>query len=231
MSIKDLPNDILPRERLIKYGAKNLSDEELLAIVFRTGTKNTNVKTLAQNVLKTYGDVKNLKYLTINKATKINGLGKVKAVTLLASLELGKRVYEDNTITNRLKVVNAEIAFNYFSRVISLEKQENFLVIFLDNQKKLIKYKVMFIGTINESIVHPREIFKEAFLESASAIILMHNHPSGGTYPSRSDDEVTRRLAQIGELMGIKVLDHIIVSRQEYYSYVENGRLKYAEKN
>ena len=227
MSIKDLPKDDLPRERLIKHGAKNLSDEELLAIILRTGTKDIDVKLLSQEILKTYNGVKNLRYLTINKATNIKGLGLVKAVTLLASLELGKRVYSEHTITNKLKVNNASIAYKYFSKLISLEKQENFLVIYLDNQKKLIKYKILFIGTINESIVHPREVFKEAFLESASSIILMHNHPSGNVFPSKADDEITSTFAQIGELMGIKVLDHIIVSSNSYYSYIESERLKY----
>ena len=216
MSIKDLPKDDLPRERLIKHGAKNLSDEELLAIILRTGTKDIDVKLLSQEILKTYNGVKNLRYLTINKATNIKGLGLVKAVTLLASLELGKRVYSEHTITNKLKVNNASIAYKYFSKLISL-----------DNQKKLIKYKILFIGTINESIVHPREVFKEAFLESASSIILMHNHPSGNVFPSKADDEITSTFAQIGELMGIKVLDHIIVSSNSYYSYIESERLKY----
>ena len=227
MSIKDLPKGDLPRERLIKYGAKYLSDEELLAIVLRTGTKNVNVKTLAQNILKEYDGIKNLKNLSIHKATKINGLGLVKAVTLLASLELGKRVYETYDIKTNLLVNNASVVFNYFSRIISLEKQEHFLVLFLDHQKKLISYKILFIGTLNESIVHPREVFKEAFLNSSSAIILVHNHPSGVVTPSKADDEITSNLAQIGELMGIKVLDHVIVSENKFYSYVESGRLKY----
>ena len=227
MSIKDLPNSSMPRERLIKYGAKSLSDEELLAIILRTGTKQNNVKQLAQQLLLTYDGVKNLRYLSINKAIKIKGLGKVKIVTLLASLELGKRVYETFDIESNLKVKNAEDAFKYFSRIISLDKQENFLVILLDNHKKLITYKVIFKGTINESIVHPREVFKKAFLESASSIILMHNHPSGNVYPSKTDDEITSEMAKIGEIMGIRVLDHIIVSEHKYYSYVESERLKY----
>lgn len=227
MKIKELPNDLKPRERLIKYGARNLSDAELMAIVLRTGTKSINVKTLSESILSEIGGVKNLKNLTINKAKEFNGLGEVKAVTLLASLELGRRVCEKTELKSNIKIKNSLDAYTYFSKLIYDEKQENFLTIFLDNKSKYISHKIVFKGTINQSIVHPREVFKEAFLQSASSIIIMHNHPSGDVTPSAADDEVTANFAKIGEIMGIKLLDHLIVSKENYYSYIESERLKY----
>ena len=227
MKLKDLPKEQLPRERLIKYGKESLSDVELLAIILRSGTKDINVKTLAENLIIKYGSITNLKDLTINKAMEIKGLGLVKAVSLLASLELGKRVYEQKIPDKRFKIKNADDCYKYFSKIIENEKQENFLTIFLDNKNNVISYKIIFKGTINQSIVHPREVFKQAFLESSSSLIIMHNHPSGDSSPSKADDEVTTNFASIGEIMGIKLLDHIIIGNNCYYSYIESGRLLY----
>ena len=227
MKLKDLPDEEKPRERLIKLGARNLSDAELIAIIIRSGVKSCNVKTLAENLLSYYGGVSNLKNLTINRAKEFKGLGSVKAVSLLASLELGRRVYENDVIKPNIKIKNSVDAYTYFSKIIYDEKQENFLVIYLDNKSKYISHKIIFKGTINQSIVHPREVFKQAFLESASSIIIMHNHPSGDVTPSASDDEVTANFAKIGEIMGVKLVDHLIVSKDNYYSYIESERLKY----
>lgn len=227
MKLKELPNSEKPRERLMKLGAKSLSDAELIAIIFRTGTKSKNVKDLAENLLTNYGGVKNLRNLSINKAKEIKGIGEVKIVTLLASLELGRRVYENVEINNSIKIKNSVDVFTYFSGLINEEKQENFLAIYLDNKSKYITHKIVFKGTINQSVVHPREVFKIAFLESASSIIIMHNHPSGDITPSKADDEVTSNFAKIGQIMGIKLMDHLIVSKENYYSYIESGRLKY----
>ncbi len=225
--LKDLPTEDLPRERLLTYGAQNLSNEELISIILRTGTFNTSVKDLSTMILSQCGDITNLKYMTIKKMSEIKGLGTVKCATLLAALELGRRVYEENKLTTKLRINNSQDAFKYFSRYIIDDKQENFLVIYLDNQKQYINYKILFKGTINQSLVHPREIFKNAFLESASAIVVMHNHPSGLVLPSGKDDEFTKALVEAGELMGIKVLDHLVVGGGNYYSYIEEGRLRY----
>jgi DNA repair protein RadC len=212
MSIyKDLPKEELPRERLLLYGSNNLSNEELLSIIIRTGTKNLSVKQLANNILKSINSISDLKDMSISSLTKIKGLGEVKSITLLAALELGKRVYDNNKITPKLKILNALDAYRYFNKYIVYSKQENLLVIYLDNQKQYITHKIVFKGTINQSIIHPREIFKEAYLTSSSSIIIMHNHPSGDLTPSNSDDNTTRSIASVGEIMGIRLLDHLIV--------------------
>lgn len=225
--LKDLPTEDLPRERLLTYGAKNLTNEELVAIILRTGTINTSVKDLATMILSSAGDVTNLKYLTIKKMNEIKGLGDVKSATLLAALELGKRVYEENKLTPKVKVQNSMDAFKYFAKYIINDYQENFVVVYLDNQKQLINYKIVFKGTLNQSFVHPREIFKEGFLHSASAIICLHNHPSGNVNPSPADDELTAQLVRVGNIMGMQVLDHLIVGNGDYYSYIEKGKLVY----
>lgn len=225
--LKDLPKESLPRERLIKYGASNLTDEELLTILIRTGTKNKSCKMLASEILSKYKNIHDLKNMTIHKLNSINGLGKVKSITLLAALELGKRVYEEEEIKESMTIQNSVEAYIYFSKYIKDSKQENLLVIYLDNHKKYITHKIIFKGTINMSVVHPREIFKYALLEDASALIIMHNHPSGSLVPSKSDDETTSSVASTGSIMGIPMLDHLIVSKEGYYSYLEEGRIRY----
>lgn len=219
--IKDINIEERPRERLIKYGSHNLSNEELLSIILKTGTKNSSVKTLANLILKEIDSISSLKDMTINKLTNIKGIGKVKAVEVLASLELGKRVYylkdkEDIILNNSTKV------FEYFRYYLMYEKQENFIAVYLDSKSRLISYKVLFKGTLNTSCVHPREIFKYAFLESAYSIIVIHNHPSGDVEPSLPDIELTNSLFKIGMLMGIKIVDHIIIGKTKYYSFYEN---------
>lgn len=226
--LKNLPREELPRERLKLYGASNLSNVELVSIILRTGTKGYSVKSLSEEILKTCNSISELKNLTINRLCKIKGLGNAKSISLIAALELGRRVYETDKIQESIKINNSLDAYRYFGRMIANEKQENFLVIYLDCQKKYITHKILFKGTLTESLVHPREIFKEAFLESAHAVILMHNHPSGKVVPSKADDEVTSTVTQVGSMMGIQVLDHLIIGSNEYYSYVEEGRLIHA---
>lgn len=225
--LKDMPKSDLPRERLIAYGVENLSNEELISIILRTGTKGSSVKEVSSNILKECKDVSALKDMTINRLKEIKGLGEVKAITLTAALELGRRVYEDKESVSNAKIKNSKEAYKFFSKYIAREKQENLLAIYLDNQNRYISHKLLFKGTLNSSIVHPREVFKHALLENASGVIVMHNHPSGSTRPSASDDETTRVLAQTGSIMGIKLLDHLVVSKDGYYSYVEEGRLQY----
>ena len=228
--IKDLPKEELPRERLLKYGAQNLSNEELIAILFRTGVQNISSKDLANEVLKTFGNISNLKFVSIKKLSSIRGLGTVKAITLLAALELGKRVYDEHKVVDKLKLKNSNEIFKYFAKFIIHEFQEHFMVIYLDNHMNYITHKILFKGTINQSIVHPREIFKEAYLEGASMIVLMHNHPSGSLVPSSYDDEFTKNTVFIGNMMGIKVVDHLIVGNNDYFSYVEEGKLVHEKK-
>lgn len=218
--IKDIPIFERPRERLLKYGVDKLSNEELLSIIIKTGSKNISVKDLSNLILKELKDIRELKNITYNKLTKIKGIGKVKAIELLASLELGKRVYYQ-TNKEKIKLNNTKKVFEYFKDIFIDEKQENFYALYLDSKSNLISYKLLFKGTINSSTVHPREIFKNAFLESAYSIIVMHNHPSGDTTPSKQDEETTISLMQIGKLMAIPVVDHIIIGSESYFSFYE----------
>ena len=220
ITIKDIPEDERPRERALKVGVENLSNEELISIILKTGTKNYNVKTLSTKILGSVKSIYDLKNITIPFLTKIKGIGKVKAIELLSALELGKRVYY-KTEKNSIKLNNSKKIFEYFKDLFINEKQENFYAIYLDNKSKLITYKLLFKGTINTTCVHPREVFKHAFLESASSIIVIHNHPSGDVSPSSEDERVTKILFDIGNMMAIPVVDHIIIGVNEYFSFYE----------
>lgn len=221
--IKDVPIDERPRERLVKYGAKNLSTDDLIAIILKTGTKDYSSKYLASEVLKQVKDVSDLKSMTLSKLININGIGAVKAIEFLAALELGRRVYDSKPLDNNLKCNSAEKIFKHFRSELSGSSQEYFYCLYLNQQKRLIDKKLLFKGTLNRSLVHPREVFKEAYLSSAAYIICMHNHPSGNVIPSSDDINLTKALVEIGKLQGIPVIDHVIIGDNNYYSFYENG--------
>ena len=225
LKIKDIPAFERPRERLINNGVDTLSNEDLLAIILKTGTKNISSKMLATKILIEVGDIKNLKDLNYQKLIKIKGVGQAKACVLLATIELAKRINREIPIINNLKITNSKIIYNYYKDIIGNQLQEHFYCVYLDHQKKVIKDKLLFIGTINQSLIHPREIFKEAYLISASAIICVHNHPSGNVIPSNEDFTITNKLVEIGNLLGIRVLDHIIIGKNNYYSFFENNNI------
>ena len=226
IKFKELPNTEKPRERLVNKGKESLSNEELLSIIFKTGTKNISVKEVSCELLNLVKDIRNLKDVSINTLTSIKGIGKVKAIELLAVIELGKRIYAEVNDTDLINCTSPINIINYFNYLFKDKKQEEFYVIFLDNKKKYISKKLLFIGSINYSIVHPREIFKEAYLCSASFIICLHNHPSGDSYPSKEDDNITRKIKEIGLIHGIPLIDHIIIGKNNYYSYYENKKIK-----
>ena len=223
--IKDIIKSERPRERLLNAGASSLSNEELLSIILKTGTKNISVKDLSRTVLNEIHDITNLRDVTYNKLIKIKGIGSVKAIELLASLELGRRVYY-TSLKDKVKLNNSLIIFNYFKNLFINETQENFYALYLNTKMELISYKLLFKGTINTSVVHPREIFRHAFLESAYSVIVIHNHPSNNTTPSNEDTELTNKLFEIGNIMSIPLLDHIIIGKDNYYSFYENMHKK-----
>lgn len=225
VGIKDIPIDERPRERLINLGVENLSNEELLAILLKTGTKDMSVKILASNILKELSSIKDLKDMTLEKLIQIKGIKTAKACELLASIELGKRINQKFNNINQLKIVDSTSVFEYYKGVLEDKKQENFYCVYLDTKNNIIKDKLLFVGTINESLVHPREIFKEAYLLSASSIICIHNHPSGNVSPSKNDIIITEQLKQVGNVLGIKVLDHLIIGKEGYYSFMDNGKI------
>ena len=223
MKIKDMPVLDRPRERMLNTGVNVLSNEELLSILLKSGNKNVNVKELSLMLLKEVGDITNLKDLSYEKLKNIKGIGIAKASTILAAIELGKRVNTKPIIREQFN--NPEVIFNYYRYIIGDKKQEHFCCVYLDNQKRIIKDKIVFIGTLNYSPIHPREIFKEAYLLSASSIICIHNHPSGNVFPSKEDIMTTKRLMEIGKLLGIPIVDHIIIGSDKYYSLLEQGEI------
>ena len=221
--LKEIPKNDRPRERLINFGAESLSNEELLSILLKTGTKNVSVKELANIILNKIGGINKLSEMNYHVLLSIPGVGSAKACTLLAVVELSKRIARKNASLNNVIIKSADIAFDYFRYIFKDQMQEYFYVIYLDNKKRVIDNKLLFKGTLNQSIVHPREVFKSACILSASSIICVHNHPSGNVEPSREDINLTKRLSEIGILMGIKVVDHLIIGYDNYFSFLENN--------
>ncbi len=222
VKIKELPELERPYEKLECYGVGNLSNEELLAILLKSGYKDISSKELATMLLSNLSSLSELKDVTYEQLIKMKGIGRSKACTILASIELSKRIEADKIEIKNQKLTSCEMVYQYYKLKIGNKKQEYFYVVYLDNAKNIIRDKLLFIGTINYSVVHPREVFKEAYLLSASAIICVHNHPSGNIFPSREDIEITKKLEEVGFLLGIKVLDHLIIGNKSYYSFLEN---------
>lgn len=218
MKIKDLPKSDRPREKLIAKGVTNLKDSELLAILLRTGTKGKNVIEIASHILAKYSKKRFLQ-MTYQDLTQINGIDSAKATTLLASFELTKRALEVND-TNLPVINNAKDTMAQLSDIRELKK-EHFVVLYLNAKNQLIHKETISIGTLNANLVHPREVFEPALKHSASQIITAHNHPSGDSKPSEDDMELTKRLTEAGKLMGIDIMDHVIVSKNNYFSFKE----------
>ncbi len=222
-TIKDFPLEERPREKVKQYGINNVTNKELLSIILKTGTKNINVEDLALSILRKY-KLHELKDVTINELTKIKGIGEVKAIELLAAIELGKRI-NYKTEEKKKKLNNPEVIFQEMRYLFIDKKQELFYCLYLNEKQELIERKLLFMGTVNKSITHPREVFKEAYRLSASSIICMHNHPSNDLRPSKSDLEFTTSLVEIGKLQGIPVVDHIIVGDSSFYSFYEHNNI------
>ena len=209
---------------MIRVGKENLSNEELLSIIIKTGTKGISVKEMATNVLNEINSINNLENITINTFKNIKGLGKVKTIEIMAAIELGKRIFLAKDNKEIIIYNNPEIIYKNNLYLFKRKKQEYFYCLYLDNKNKLIERKLLFMGTINRSVVHPREIFKEAYLTSCSSIVCMHNHPSGDITPSLEDIHITKSLIEIGKIQGISITDHIIVGDSDYYSFYDNNK-------
>ena len=204
------------------YGAEYLSNEELLMIVLKTGTRNQSVKDLAVSILSESGGIHHLKDLTLPQLLKIKGIGRVKAIEICAIIEFSKRIGMSITEKELISFADPSVIVEYFHHIYHGVQQEEFYCIYLDNKKKFLDKKKLFVGTINISIVHPREIFKEAYLLSASFFICIHNHPSGDSTPSQEDVVITKKLKELGEIHAIYLVDHLIIGHQNYYSFYEN---------
>ncbi len=216
-----MAKDEKPRERLMSLGVEHLSNEELISIILKCGTKNINSKELASLILKEAKSVENLKDLKINTLSKLKGMGVVKSCQLLASIELGRRVYYVKN-RNNIQINKTQVVYETFKSEFDNSMQEKFCALYLDTKKNIISFKTIFKGTLDNSVVHPREVFREAILLSAAGIIVMHNHPSGDPTPSVNDVDTTNSLIYAGNMIGIKLVDHIIFGKDKYYSFFEN---------
>ncbi len=219
--MKDLPKEERPRERLILKGPKALSNTELLCLILGTGSKKYNVIELSKRLLQE-NNIKDLSMRGVNFLKSHFGIGKAKACQIIACFELGRRlsVFQEK---QKNRINNAQDIANLLFAEMSYLKKEHFKGVFLDSRKRIIKEKTIFIGTLNASIVHPRDIFRAALEESAAAIILVHNHPSGDPCPSEEDIQITNDLRKAGRLLGIEVLDHIIIGNRNFFSLRENN--------
>jgi len=222
MKIKDLPKIDRPREKLVAKGAENLKDSELLAILLRTGKAGKNVIEIASQILSKHSK-KRLLQMTYQDLVKIDGIDSAKATTLLAAFELTKRALEVND-TNLPTISNAKDAAAQLTDIRDLKK-EHFVVLYLNAKNQLVHKEIISMGTLNANLVHPREVFEPALIHSAAQIIAAHNHPSGDPKPSEDDMEITKRLTEAGEMMGVEVMDHVIVSKNSHFSFKEEGYL------
>ncbi len=224
LTIKDLPLEERPREKLKSLGAEALSNAELLAVLLRTGTTRETAVQLASRILARAGGLRALPDLSLEELESFHGIGPAKAVLLKAALELGRRLA---TAPRReaAAVTSPRQAAELFMEQLRYKKKEHFEVLLLNTKNQVISREVISVGSLNASIVHPREIFNAPLRKSAAAVILVHNHPSGDPSPSQEDLEVTRRLVEAGGILGIAVRDHIIIGDGCYLSFKEKGLL------
>ncbi|MBW7454827.1 DNA repair protein RadC [Paenibacillus sepulcri] len=220
--LRDVPNEDRPRERLMTVGAEALSHAELLAILLRTGTKSESAVLLASRILKECGSLYGLVDMSIDELTAIRGIGPAKAVQLRAGIELGRRLarsQQNETLTIR----KPSDAANFMMEELRYLKKEHFVCLFLNTKNHVIHRETLSVGTLNASLVHPREVFRAAIKCSSASIICLHNHPSGDPTPSPEDITLTRRLVEAGELVGIDVLDHLVIGDNRFISLKEQG--------
>lgn len=222
LMIRDVHAQDRPRERLVNQGAMSLSNQELIAILLRTGTKQESVLHLSNQVLLHFEHLHHLKDATIEEMTSIKGIGQAKAVQLLAAIELGRRLSSKQTDT-KYTIRSPKDAASYLMTDMTSLKQEHFVVLFLNIKNQVMHKQTVFVGSLNASIVHPREIFREAVRRSAASIVCAHNHPSGNPTPSPEDIAVTKRLVEAGSIVGIELLDHIIIGDHQFISLNEKG--------
>ena len=222
LMIRDYPEEERPRERLVKEGPETLSNQELLAIILRTGTKQESVLQLSYRIIQYFEGLRLLKDASIEELTSLNGVGPAKAVQLIAAMELGRRVSRLQQ-EERYTIRSPEDGANYVMEDMRFLSQEHFVCLYLNTKNQVLHRQTVFVGSLNASIVHPREVFREAFRRSAASLICFHNHPSGDPTPSREDIEVTKRLSECGKMLGIDMLDHIIIGDQKFVSLKEKG--------
>ncbi|HSD64311.1 MAG TPA: DNA repair protein RadC [Ignavibacteriaceae bacterium] len=219
--VKDLPLDDRPREKLKLRGAQNLTDAELLAILIRTGKRGKTVIQVAQELINNYGNIAVLSTKSINTLIETPGIGNDKAASLLAAFELSRRIQMQSKWFSDKKVTSPQDVADIFIPFLRDEVKEKFIIVCLNSANKIIRYETISVGSLNSSIVHPREVFKAAIENNSASIILIHNHPSGNPEPSNEDIAITRKIVESGKIMDIPVFDHIIIAGNTHTSFVE----------
>lgn len=222
--LKEMIETEKPREKLLKFGSSSLTDYELLAILFRTGTKEKSVIDMSIELMKSIPSLTDLQNITIEELTKIKGIGKTKAITLLACIELGKRI--TNYKKDKYKIKCSKDAYLYLKDRLSYLPQENFVAIYIAINNEVITDKVISIGTLNKTIANPKDVIRWGIKLSSYAIIIAHNHPSGNSMPSKEDLVFTMQLKDACDLVDIKLVDHIIIGKNNYYSFKEKSIFK-----
>ena len=223
-SISFQEDSLLPRERLAKEGVEALSNQELLAILLRTGTRHASVFEIAQKVLNNLSSLTDLKKMTLQELQSLSGIGRVKAIELQAMIELGHRIHKHETLEME-SILSSQKLAKKMQQELGHKKQEHLVALYLNTQNQIIHQQTIFIGSATRSIAEPREILHYAIKHMATSLILVHNHPSGAVAPSRNDDHVTKLVKDACDLMGIVLLDHLIVSHSSYFSYREKTDL------
>ena len=225
--IKEWPEGDRPREKLLEQGPASLSDAELLAIVLRTGDGTSGKTALdhARQLIKKFKNFQNLASVTTAELCNLKGIGPAKAAAVMAVMEISRRYDTKKLPQGKVLCCSADI-FAHFHQRLRYRKKECFCILLLDSKNRAIREERISEGTLTSSLVHPREAFAPAIREAAASLILVHNHPSGDPTPSREDKEITRRLVEGGQLLGIGVLDHIIIGQGSYYSFADEGRLE-----
>ena len=221
-TVRDLPKPERPRERLQKLGPEALSSQELLALVIGRGIPKKSVMTIAQELLVRFGNVKAIGQATLEELSQIKGIGVAKAAQIKACFELAKRENLE-TEEESFDIKNPEAVFKVISSSIKNKAKEHFKLILLNSRNKKIGISNVSTGTLTTSLVHPREVFKDAITHSAASVILAHNHPSGDPEPSEDDLKITKKLVESGKILGIEVIDHIIIGKNNFYSFREKG--------
>lgn len=209
MLMKDLPVKERPRERLLRYGEKHLSAAELMAILLRTGTRGESAHLIAQKMLVHFGGIAGIRSAGLRELSCLKGVGRNKSLLIKAAFELGRRAAAEPAV-ERLKCDSQKTVFQLYRDEMKAKDREILIALHLDTKKQLIAEETISVGTLNSSLVHPREVFRKAIKNGADSIILLHNHPSGDPVPSPEDIEVTRKLKEVGQLVGIPVLDHLV---------------------
>lgn len=222
MTLRDIPREERPRERMLQFGARILSNSELVAILLRTGTVAESAVGLAQRVLKEAGGIRGLVNMSTEQMMKVKGIGYAKALQLQAAIELGKRLAQSE-LDPALIVRSPQDVARYVMEDLRYLQKEHFVCLFLNTKNHVIAQETLSIGSLNASIVHPREVFRAAIERGSASLICIHNHPSGDPTPSPEDVDITHRLVDAGNVIGIEVLDHLIIGDQKFVSLKEQG--------